>query len=313
MAEQKKCPLCGKESKRHSCFGPLNQLCLIDCDICGEYEITDQALHYLELGCREKDLYLLSGVTRITRWKWGRCYRIKKDVVCEDQAFEIEIRSMAPLDVNDRMNMLLQYLVNESENYGAIVKLDPKLDYPIVFGKNNDEFLFCLKHLVEMNYLDDSNSTMNAYELVITAKGWERVEQLQKPNIESKQAFVAMWFSDEVEGAFTKGIAPLEGDTGFSMLRVDTKQFNEKICDRIIAEIRESRFLVADVTGQRQGVYFEAGYAKGLGLPVIWTCREDEKEKCHFDTRQYNHIFWKTPEELRDKLRDRILATIGRV
>ena len=57
-------------------------------------------------------------------------------------------------------------------------------------------------------------------------------------------------------------------DTGFRALRIDMKQFNEKICDHIIAEIRRSRFLIADVTGHRAGVYFEAGYAMGLGLPV---------------------------------------------
>ena len=33
-----------------------------------------------------------------------------------------------------------------------------------------------------------------------------------------------------------------------------------------MAEIRRSRFVVADYTGQVNGVYFEAGFALGLGL-----------------------------------------------
>ena len=48
----------------------------------------------------------------------------------------------------------------------------------------------------------------------------------------------------------------------------------------------------------------------GKGLDVIWTCRSDHLGDSHFDTRQYNHIEWESPGELRDKLRDRILATI---
>jgi hypothetical protein len=48
----------------------------------------------------------------------------------------------------------------------------------------------------------------------------------------------------------------------------------------------------------------------GLGRPVIWTCREDDRKKVQFDTRQYNHIFWKDPNDLRIKLADRIRATI---
>jgi len=64
-------------------------------------------------------------------------------------------------------------------------------------------------------------------------------------------------------------------------------EHNEKIDDLIVAEIRKSGLVVADFTGDRGGVYFEAGYARGLGLPVIWPCRKDWLEKLHFDTEHY--------------------------
>lgn len=57
----------------------------------------------------------------------------------------------------------------------------------------------------------------------------------------------------------------------------------DRIDDKILAEIRRSGLLVADFTGHRQGVYFEAGFALGLDVPVIWCCREDEIEKAHFE------------------------------
>ena len=75
-------------------------------------------------------------------------------------------------------------------------------------------------------------------------------------------------------------------------VRIDLLQHNEKICDKILAEIRSCQFIIADFTLQRAGVYFEAGFAMGLGRPVIWTCMEDDFENTHFDTRQYNHIVW---------------------
>ena len=89
---------------------------------------------------------------------------------------------------------------------------------------------------------------------------------------------------------------------------------NNKIDDEIVAGIRRSKFLVADFTSHRGGVYFEAGLAIGLGLPVIWLCRKDELEKTHFDTRQYNFIVWETDQavELSRALQNRIEATIGR-
>jgi nucleoside 2-deoxyribosyltransferase len=69
---------------------------------------------------------------------------------------------------------------------------------------------------------------------------------------------------------------------------------------------------LADVTEQKRGVYVEAGYALGLGLPVIWCVRKDELGKVHFDTRQYNHIMWETTDELETRLFDFICAIIGK-
>lgn len=59
-------------------------------------------------------------------------------------------------------------------------------------------------------------------------------------------------------------------------------------------------------------MYFEAGFAIGLGIPIIWTAREDEVKggKIHFDIRQYNCIEWKNPEDLKEKLINRIKAVI---
>jgi hypothetical protein len=72
--------------------------------------------------------------------------------------------------------------------------------------------------------------------------------------------------------------------------------------------------VVVDVTGHRKAVYFEAGFAKGLGLPIIWTCRESEfkdKDKRTFDTEHFPHILWDEPTALREKLANRIKASIG--
>jgi nucleoside 2-deoxyribosyltransferase len=121
-----------------------------------------------------------------------------------------------------------------------------------------------------------------------------------------------MWFAAEMSPAYHEGIKPaIEEDAGFRSIRVDDVEHTGKIDDRIIAEIRESRFVVADFTGQRGGVYFEAGFAAGLGLPVVWLCRQDQIGNVHFDTRQYNHIVWAEVSELRAKLANRIRATVG--
>jgi hypothetical protein len=146
----------------------------------------------------------------------------------------------------------------------------------------------------------------------ITPKGWAYLDALRQGNTRSAIGFIAMWFDDSMNSAFVtieQGIRA----AGYSAIRIDQKQHNNKIDDEIIAGIRRSKFLVADFTGHRGGVYFEAGFAKGLGLEVIWLCREDDLEKLHFDTRQYSHIPWQEGKlpELAKALKDRIEATIG--
>ncbi|MHA1206864.1 MAG: nucleoside 2-deoxyribosyltransferase [Candidatus Hodarchaeales archaeon] len=224
---------------------------------------------------------------------------------------------MCPRSTQEKTNAILTYIAEKASYPRDQILIDEDSISPIFYCINVEEVKAYLKHLKDSNLVDfsgpriEKNGT-SCYRLELTVEGWQKVEEQAKPNIESKQAFVAMWFDDEMKSAYSEGIAKLEEDTGFSMLRIDMKQFNDKICDKILAEIRRSRFLIADVTKHRQGVYFEAGFAMGLGLPVIWTCRQDEIDECHFDTRQYNHITWNNENELRQKLRDRIIATIGK-
>lgn len=160
-------------------------------------------------------------------------------------------------------------------------------------------------------------------ELSLTFEGYAHLEAMRTSARNSLQAFVAMWFGAEVADAYDNGIAPAIADAGYRPMRIDQKEHNNKIDDEIIAEIRRSRFLIADFTCgtigdgpsltaiPRGGVYYEAGFAQGLGIPVIGTCRADHINHVHFDTRQFNHITWSTPQELRERLRNRIGAVIG--
>jgi hypothetical protein len=165
--------------------------------------------------------------------------------------------------------------------------------------------------LTELGYVAGYHSVMPC-NVQLTAKGLAHVAALQRGLFGplSKQAFVAMSFDTSLTTAWKDGLKPGIDECGYTAMRVDAKEHNDKICDVIIAEIRKSKFLVADFTLHRGGVYFEAGLMMGLGRPVIFTCRNDELSKAHFDTRQYNHIGWDAPADLREKVKRRIQATI---
>jgi nucleoside 2-deoxyribosyltransferase len=184
-------------------------------------------------------------------------------------------------------------------------------DYPVFFSENPEAFWATSLMLKDTGWVT-GEGPMGHVDAIVTVSGWNRLTNLESVagRITSKQVFVAMSFDDSLTAAFKDGITKALTLASYEPMRVDLKEHNDKICDVIISEIRRSKFLVADFTLHRPGVYFEAGYALGLGLPVIWTCRQDEVEKAHFDTRQYNHIVWKDPDELCEKLKRRIEATI---
>jgi hypothetical protein len=151
----------------------------------------------------------------------------------------------------------------------------------------------------------------------ISPAGWAHLDTARK-TLDSNQAFVAMWFSEVTDKLWTEGIYPGILAAGYKPFRIDKHDHNNRIDDEIIASIKRSKFLVADFTadstGQRGGVYFEAGFALGFGQQVIWLCEKEALKAVHFDTRQYNHITWEIDKlpELARALTLRIEATIGR-
>ena len=153
--------------------------------------------------------------------------------------------------------------------------------------------------------------------VTVLVDGYSRIGE-DATNLDSSQAFVAMWFDPSMDEIYDKGFCPAIKQAGYKALRIDRKPHLNKIDDEVIADIRRSRFVVADFThgasGARGSVYFEAGFAFGLDIPVIYTCREDMLKKLHFDTRQYPHIGWETDkmDEFRTELQNRIEALIGR-
>ena len=94
-------------------------------------------------------------------------------------------------------------------------------------------------------------------------------------------------FAPNREDIFSIGIKPAVEALGYEALRVDTKPHNDKIDSKIIELLMKSRFVVADFTDQRNGVYYEAEFAKGLGLPVIQTCMNEDFNNMHFDVSRY--------------------------
>ena len=230
-------------------------------------------------------------------------------------------RNNRPLPVETRANRLLRLVVSSTNTHRIGVQLViRRVDYMYYAWTESTEWseiVYLLQYLTAREWLTALGPAQGGLAYTVTVDGHSRIEEIEQAKgvADSLQGFVAMWFHDVMDRAYEDGIRPGIECAGYTPLRIDRKPDVNKIDDEIIAEIRRSRFLVADFThgegGARGGVYFEAGFAHGLGIPVIYTCRADMVDKLHFDTRQYAHILWERPEDLRDALRNRIVARLG--
>jgi len=326
-----KCPLCGESSKITGLpDDPVNSVVMIHCDRCGKYHIKDILRRTFSQEEYGDIKHLLSGWTRekYERYIAGKEKEIAK--ITRENINSILMGAAIPRKIGDKTDKIILYMFNKSGCPGREVYIPFAQDYSIAYASDYQEFLLLLRQLQNEGMI--INKPAEKYEL--TFIGYQYAEALMARKIQSNTFFVAMWFDKQMDKAY-EYIQHIEENTGFLADRVDkSDDYNGDINDAIIAKIRKSRFVVADFTGDRGGVYYEAGYAKALGREVIFTCRKDwfknliwrngriknngeEKDGefllqtgPHFDAEHENFIVWEDEEELKKKLIDRINATI---
>ena len=136
------------------------------------------------------------------------------------------------------------------------------------------------------------------------------------PPIKSRhQVFVAMRFDDERERLYKEVLTPVVQAANYSIIKVNEQEYEGSIIGKIVDDITDSNMLIADLTGNRGGVYYELGIAKGLQLcnhPIktILTCEKRffDSEHVHFDVQGDNIILYESDEDYKDKLSRRIQA-----
>jgi hypothetical protein len=212
--------------------------------------------------------------------------------------------------LRDRARRVLRYLSHETPNVEAWYDLRSAANDVELWGrsysKDANEGIVLLQLLTQDGLLTDGGGVFH-----LSVDGLLAIEDMGANQKGTAQGFVAMWFDPSLNEAWLNGFDAAIRAAGYEPMRVDNKEYIGGISDEVMAEIRKSRFVVVDYTGQRNNVYFEAGFAVGLGLPVIPTCRADEAEKLGFDIRHMNTLTWTTPDDIAHKLKTRIEAVVG--
>lgn len=299
------CPVCASEAEqsRH----PTRDADNVTCQRCGKFVISrtlHTTLQNKDYSCRQRVIAssLLHQVND------------KGFILTTDNYTRFfESSDLTMLEKSDTLLLWVESKTSGPDGFNDKILIDfnyPKLQC-VCWAIDSNEIKALYKLLVDRGFL---LKFMNGSSCSITAKGWERLESLRTPNTDSSQGFVAMWFAPQLLPLYIETIGPAIADAGYKPHRVDQREYAGRIDDEIIRQIRASRFVVADATGDNSGAYYEAGFAHGLGLPVFWTCKKEPDQKLHFDVRQHNCIFWEDDklDEFRGTLARRIEAELGR-
>jgi hypothetical protein len=288
------CPLCRENSGTSP--EPKSFMRDIDCQNCGKYQLVAQVKRELDED-HETAVYLGSWVYSQNRL--GATPHIDSQVLTSFRTYvRPHVLKRAELYLGQAIRLL------DGRLTGRVDISHPTLRVAS-WSLYREDLRALAYYLIELGAISKDPNSEN-YQLV--AKAHVLNEQWANTRAATSQVFVAMWFDPQMKDPYEQGFEIAINGAGYSALRIDRKKHDGKIDDQIIAEIRRSAFVVADFSGHRGGVYYEAGFAHGLGRRVIFTCKRADIDKLHFDVRQYNTVLWATTNEIVAPLQNRILA-----
>lgn len=344
MGETKICPICGSEAYYELNF--QENRVFWGCPVCGRFQLdyldVQSRLNYNHLLS-----YLVYHRFKFNDTEYRYHTTLDKDI-CDKYKKEFEsgngthghpvhmdvdmIENWYPKTFSERIDYILMYINahtphigqeitwNFPEMLGALFVDRYEIDksYPLSNSikqslRDEDdctkEVEYMLKYLASNSYIEYANGpdTNEAVILTLAPDGYKRVDQLLRNTSHGRSALVAMKFGEDTHNlreAIRQGIV----SAGYVAVFIDEVQHNDLITPELLKRIKDSKFVVVDLTHQNNGAYFEEGYAIGLGKPVIQLCRQGTL--LHFDIAQKNTIIWETEEDIPERLHNRITATI---
>ena len=320
-----------------------------DCPICGKYTIrlSTGYIHYSFPDEKDKTAAYLFYANKLAQLKKKPHFdqvfysrdeqNYEFETVSDDKFLVIspkEVNNWYPKTISEKTDMALSLISDFSPLYGGLVPFDYDALISCFFIKRykddklltesaiKHQFDFFTTYLYTNGYISEAKTDT----FFLTAKGWQRVDELQKHQTNNKEVFVAMSFAENakpIREAIKAGIV----DAGFSPVFMDEKIHNQQIVPEMLRLIRECRLLIMDISDPNCGAYYEAGYASGLGKEVIITCSkyrkdkkyetEEEKKyerylKPHFDIAQKQTLVWDDYNDLTKKLTEWIKELMTR-
>lgn len=319
-------------------FQTIDIIFRCECERCGNYVVNGTNKNTLEQLPANKKARL----SQIVRRQWEN-EEINQYVDVNKDKLE-NLAEITPTEIAD--NILVCFAKKIPKAWGDFIFIEIRDGTPDNYRKNKEninasdyahigllpnpnkfalqsQILYFCEYLEKQEFLKKTllfsvNDMKYSYYIQIKPEGWARYDEIQKQTNTSKKAFLAKKFlkDKDLEDKDNKII-----DTFWEKLAKSIKEQLDITLEnplettpkaglidaRMEKEIRDARFLIADLSHDNQGAYWEAGFAFGLGKKVVYI-KQGNKADHHFDTSHHTTIFWEQGEE--EVAIERIIATI---
>lgn len=294
--------------------GRRHDTSVFECDICGTYELTIEAHTSLRKPTPQESS-ILSHKIRIASAKNDS----KMLMVTDDMLVSWLSEGTLPSPAMQAEN-LIRFIGDEVSRSGKNIFTLPLHIYAIMGSFSYKSSIDLAKELWERGLLrinPHAAATGAIKDVTLSLDGWERYEAGKRGEFEGNYGFIAMKFRDAVLDPFVEDIVKptVKEGTGYDLVHMDNVTRAGVIDNIMRVQIRDSAFVIADLTHDNHGAYWEAGYAEGLGKPVVYICEETkfDKKKSHFDTNHCTTVLWSKddPKKL-EKFKRQLVATLRR-
>lgn len=320
MSTSISCPVCGPVHHGNAtAFETGRDSDGIDCEVCGRFEISGST----RPGIVNPKVANLNAVQRASL-----SHRLRRQVQ-EGHAPMVTTESLKPLLGNARLpspsmqaSNLIRFIGDQVSQTGDPYFLE-EATAAIVGAPNPNALYRLIDQLINRGHILKAGSDKRANSrggivqrslFDLTLDGWEKYENERRGQSAGQYGFIALQFGDSVLDDFVSNVVKPTVRDGIGYDLVDMRDIAQAgVIDNIMrAQIRDAAFVIVDLTHDNSGAYWEAGYAEGLGKPVIFICERTkfENAKTHFDTNHCTTVLWS--EDNGDVFRRELIATLRR-
>lgn len=226
-----------------------------------------------------------------------------------------QIVAQFPVSFSEKSQLVLKNLEHLSSYEGEIIRVEGANMCPVFYTRKQslDALSFVIQSMQKMELLDVTFYSNSFFPcgVTITGKGWDRISLMASEKNLTDRVMVHYYTENEQQQVMYR-VAALKAlkATGYKMNEGFCSGCRNKIGHELIAQVKNNRFIICDISSPNGAAFYMAGVAKALGRTCILTCHGSKMEDLEVAIDQISVLSWNNEKELELQLINAIHALV---